>query len=92
MARPRKAPEDVRHASVKLRFSQHEKQELTEFAKAKGQALAVWARTELLAAVRLREPDRHPKKDEQPEPSDAFCMVVPICGERVEVRLRPLSD
>ena len=86
MARPKKSPDELRDAYVRLRFSDAEKRSLTEFAQGKGQALAVWARSQLLAAMKGEETGRESSPAEEPE--DVFRMVVPMGKERVEVSLR----
>jgi len=89
MARPKKDPNELRDAFVRLRFSESEKAKLTEFARSKGQALAVWARTQLIGA--MEAPEAESKRDEPQDGNDAFCMIVPVGGERVEVRLRSVT-
>lgn len=52
MARPKKAPEDVRGKFLRLRFRDSERDEIKAAAERADQSMAVWARDHLLSLAR----------------------------------------
>ena len=85
MARPRKDPEELRDAIIRLRFSESEKQELQDFVSAANLILAPWARDTLLGIARSTN-----AVTENPLP--ATQIVIPTDAGLVEVSVRVIPS